>query len=201
MSDSTRRPDAGGDARAYPEAQTKVGQELKRLREAAGLSLRAFAQVVGFSASFISQVENGVASPSIASLGKMASALNVTIPDLFVGGTTREPLLVRAMARPTFRSEWSKARIDSLVPLDRSVKLEALLVTIEPGGSSGKSRSTVNLDQFTMVIEGRIVLHHGCDEIQLERGDSILIRARTPHRWVNAGATLAEVLVVTTRSR
>ena len=127
-----------GDDHAAGEIEAALGQELQRLRKRTGMSLRAFAQAVGFSASFISQVENGVASPSIASLGKMAAALDVTIPELFIASHTHEPVVVRAASRPGFRSAWSKARIDSLIAPGRSARLEALLVTLEAGGSSGK---------------------------------------------------------------
>ena len=59
--------------------EQRLGPELKRLREAGGISLRLLADRAGFSASFISQVENGQASPSIASLEKIAATLGVTL--------------------------------------------------------------------------------------------------------------------------
>jgi transcriptional regulator with XRE-family HTH domain len=39
-------------------AEERIGPELKRLREEAGLSVRTLAERAGFSASFISQLEN-----------------------------------------------------------------------------------------------------------------------------------------------
>ncbi|MBA3259711.1 MAG: helix-turn-helix transcriptional regulator [Gemmatimonadales bacterium] len=40
-----------------------LGESMRRLREEQQLSLRALAERTGFSASFLSQVENGQASP------------------------------------------------------------------------------------------------------------------------------------------
>jgi transcriptional regulator with XRE-family HTH domain len=42
-----------------------------------GLSLRSLATSAGFSPSFVSQVENGQTSPSIASLARLAHALGL----------------------------------------------------------------------------------------------------------------------------
>ena len=116
------------EAGASATAEQRIGPALKRLRESAGLSLRTLADQIGFSASFLSQAENGVVSPSINSLEKMASALGVTLADLFSVEPTTEGTVVRAHARPNFRSAWSKARIDALMPSGGSRTLEALMV-------------------------------------------------------------------------
>lgn len=184
---------------ASETAEQRIGPELKRLRESAGLSLRMLADQAGFSASFLSQVENGVVSPSINSLGKMASALGVTLADLFSVESTSEAAVVRAHARPNFRSAWSKARIDALMPSGGSRTLEALMVALEGGGSSGKHPVTSNVDQFAMVWDGRLTLTHAGEEIELETGDTVLIRARMPHRWHNPGHEAAQILIVSSR--
>jgi transcriptional regulator with XRE-family HTH domain len=177
-------------------AEQRIGPELKRLREDAGLSLRTFAELAGFSAGFISQVENSVVSPSIASLEKMASTLGVTLAELFTPASVPQAAIVRVDARPSFRSSWSKACIDALMPLNGSRRLEALMVTLDPGGANGKRPAPAGRDQFAMVWEGRVVLTHAGEDIQLNRGDSVLIRAGVAHRWFNAWREAAQVLIV-----
>lgn len=120
--------------------EQRLGPELKRVREASGISLRTLAERAGFSLSFISQLENGQVSPSIASLEQIAATLNVTLADLFATPETSEVVLVRADERPSFRSSWSRARIDSLMPAGKHQPLEAIMVTIEPGGPAASTR-------------------------------------------------------------
>jgi len=184
---------------ASETAEQRIGPALKRLRESAGLSLRTLADQIGFSASFLSQAENGVVSPSINSLEKMASALGVTLADLFSVEPTTEGTVVRAHARPNFRSAWSKARVDTLMPSGGSRTLEALMVMLEGGGSSGKHQATSRVDQFAIVWDGSIVLTHAGEEIVLNAGDSVLVRAKTPHRWHNPGHDSAQILIVSSR--
>jgi transcriptional regulator with XRE-family HTH domain len=188
-----------GSHTAEPIEQ-RLGPELKRLREANGISLRTLAERAGFSPSFISQVENGQVSPSIASLEQLAATLNVTLADLFATPDTSEVLLVRADARPSFRSSWSRARIDSLMPAGKHQPLEALMVTIEAGGASGKHTAGVANDQLAVVFSGQLTLTLVEDTLELRTGDAVLIRARTPHRWQNAGRSAGEVLLVSSRS-
>jgi XRE family transcriptional regulator, regulator of sulfur utilization len=187
------------EANELETAEQRVGPALKRLRESAGLSLRTLAEQIGFSASFISQAENGVVSPSIASLEKMASALGVTLADLFSVEPTTEGAVVRAHARPNFRSAWSKARIDALMPSGGSRTLEALMVMLEGGGSSGKHQTASRVDQFAIVWEGSLMLTHAGEEIELNTGDSVLVRAKTQHRWHNPGSEAARILIISSR--
>jgi transcriptional regulator with XRE-family HTH domain len=180
-------------------AEQQIGPKLKQLRKSAGLSLRSLAELVGFSASFVSQVENGLASPSIASLGKMTSALGVTLSDVFATRSTTETVVIRARSRPSFRSLWSRARVQLLIAPGGCRTLEAFLVTLEPEGVSGKHPATVSFDQFAMVVDGRITLTHAGEVIELGQGDSVVIRAKTPHRWRNPGHNSAQMLIVSSR--
>lgn len=180
-------------------AEQRLGPELKRLREEAGISLRTLADRAGFSPSFISQLENGQVSPSIASLEQIAATLNVTLADFFATPQTSEVVVVRADARPSFRSSWSRARIASLIPAGKGQPLEAMMVTIEAGGSSGKQASGVASDQFAVVFSGQPTLTLADDTLELDLGDAVLIRAKTPHRWQNRQRTPAQVLLVSPR--
>lgn len=63
--------------------QEVIGQHVRRLRRRAGLTTRALGRKTGFSASFISQLENGKVSP-LRSISRpadeAASTLTVTTP-------------------------------------------------------------------------------------------------------------------------
>ena len=63
--------------------QVQVGERVRSLRTALNMSVRSLASRAGFSPSFISQVENGLVSPSIASLERIASILDVTLAGFF----------------------------------------------------------------------------------------------------------------------
>jgi XRE family transcriptional regulator, regulator of sulfur utilization len=180
-------------------AEERIGPELKRLREEAGLSVRTLAERAGFSASFISQLENGQVSPSIASLEKIAATLNVTLAGLFAVSPRPEATVVRAAQRPGFRSSWSKARIEALTPLATPHVLEGLMVTLDGGGSSGKRPDSVAYEQMAVVFSGRVILTMGDESIDVSRGDAVFIPAGMAHRWHNSYERAAEILLVSAR--
>jgi XRE family transcriptional regulator, regulator of sulfur utilization len=57
-------------------------------------------RVLRFSPSFISQVELGQASPSIASLDRIASGLGVSLGQFFLASESMVPAVVQASHRP-----------------------------------------------------------------------------------------------------
>ena len=58
------------------------GQRLKSLREEAGLTLEAFGQEFGLSASMVAHMERGNKTPSVEIVKKIAKRFNVTVDEL-----------------------------------------------------------------------------------------------------------------------
>jgi transcriptional regulator with XRE-family HTH domain len=184
---------------ATPAAEARIGEILRQLRERQGLSLRTLATRAGFSASFLSQLENGQVSPSIASLDRVAGQLGVSLADLFEATQEREAVVVRAEHRPGFTSNWSRARVESLIGAGTRRPFEALCVTLSPKGSSGKTATTHSTDQFAYVVSGALSLVLNEAPLSLASGDAVVIPKGHPHRWENDGSQPAQVLFVSTR--
>ena len=88
-----------------------LGNSLRFLREQQGISLRALAERTDFSASFLSQIENGQCSPSISSMEKIAYALGVTLGQFFLSANQQVVNIVRASDRAHMALDWSRAEI------------------------------------------------------------------------------------------
>jgi transcriptional regulator with XRE-family HTH domain len=175
-----------------------VGELLRDLREKRGLSVRTLAASAGFSPSFISQVENGQASPSIASLEKIAACLEITLAQFFQAGAARSSAVVRVNERPRLESGWSGAVLESL-GTGAASRLDPVLITLKPGGVSGKRPHTLARDQFIFVVSGEVTLVLDDAESTLAAGDAATISAQTPYRWVNSAGEPAQLLVVSSR--
>jgi XRE family transcriptional regulator, regulator of sulfur utilization len=177
--------------------QQHVGEVIRRRREDLGQSVRTLAEKVGFSPSFISQVENGQVSPSISSLERIGLAVGLTLSKLFEAADTRQSAVVRAGERTSFPSEWSRAKIESLSPSGAALWLEPLMITINPEGVSGKKLHSKPEEEFAIVFDGQVLLNLDEKEYRLDRGDSVLIPANTPHRWANESSEPVSILTVT----
>ncbi|WP_446742269.1 helix-turn-helix domain-containing protein [Silvibacterium acidisoli] len=173
-----------------------LGEALREKRESLGISLRTLAARLDFSPSFISQVENGLASPSIGSLEKIAGALEMSLAELFrPSGSHTKSGIVRSSERPAIRSEWSQAEIESLLSR-HDVQLEPMLVKLAPGGSSGKHPHASAREQFAYIVAGAVTLTlDGVDQV-LKKGDAVSIPAAAAVRWQNHARSATQILIV-----
>jgi transcriptional regulator with XRE-family HTH domain len=178
-----------------------LGSTVRRLREATGLSLRAVAEKSGFSPSFISQVENDQASPSIASMERIAGAFGLTLAEFFreLDGSAPERAGAEASRDGSVRSEWSKARIAYLAPGNPDVRILPLMVTLDPGGSSGSRPFPAPSEEFALILEGSVVLTTDRGEQVLKPGQSATIRAGESRRWHNATQASVRFLIAAVR--
>jgi transcriptional regulator with XRE-family HTH domain len=64
--------------------QRKLGQRIAELRRQRKLTQEQLAEALGCSVEFISLVERGVNSPTVAGLEKFAKVLKVQVNELFV---------------------------------------------------------------------------------------------------------------------
>ena len=126
--------------------------------------------------------------------------MNLSLSDLFEA-TQPAPAVVRASQRPGFSSKWSRGRVESLIQNDLKRAFDAIVVTLEPRGTSGGHPAVLAPDQFAYVLTGGLTLRLDEETVQLRKGDSVVIPSRvSPHRWENTGKVKAQVLLVQVRS-
>jgi transcriptional regulator with XRE-family HTH domain len=180
--------------------EENLPQVLRGLRESCHVSLRALAEQTGFSASFLSQVENGQASPSLSSLERIATALGVTLAQFFYHAEGAQSTIVRRNQRARVNLEWSPAEIESAGSLDGGSHLYGFLVKLKVGGLSGKEARPSPSDEFAFVYRGEVVLSLDAVEHHLVSGDSAVIPAGVNRRWRNDTRKPVEILIVSARS-
>ena len=59
--------------------------------------------------------------------------------------------------------------------------MNPFLVTVEPGDNDDVTRNSHKGQEFNYVVEGRMLLHIGNNEIVLGEGDSIIFDSDIPH--------------------
>lgn len=173
-----------------------VGQRLRQLRLAAGMSMRTLATKSGFSPSLISQVEHGQVTPSIGSLERIAIALGVSLGKFFIESDPNTTRLVRASARPQLISTWSLDSIEALTPLDGAGTLEPIMLNLAPGGHSGLFPAAPRGEKFAFLAAGEVTLTLGEEVYVLRTGDAITFTPAPPYQWENRGLGPASVVIV-----
>jgi transcriptional regulator with XRE-family HTH domain len=179
------------------EADRELGNRIRAMRRARGITLSEAAKDADVSESFLSQVERGLANPSVASLRRIAGALREPVASLFVGEESGG-MVVRAgerrrMAHPRAAYE------DFLLTPPTARKLQIIQTVIGPGKGSGDEPYTHTADEECLIVlSGRLDVTVGAESHHLDSGDSLLIDPRQEHSFHNFSDEPAVVLWVMT---
>lgn len=171
---------------------------LRAARLAANLSLREVSRRVGISASMLSQIENGRAQPSVATLYALVSTLSLSLDELLTGtaktaGRTDTPVVTaenRAVLVMDTGVTWER-----LTP-GPDPMVDALLVTYPPGSSSSSGGGLMSHSgrEYGFLLSGRLSVHLGFETFVLEAGSSVSFDSAIPHSYVNDGTDVAKGL-------
>ncbi|MBI0433558.1 cupin domain-containing protein [Roseomonas sp. KE0001] len=175
---------------------TSVGRKLRAMRQRRGWTLAELSTRCGLSLGMLSQVERGLSSPSIRSLQKLAGIFGIPVGWFF---SDPEP----AGAGPNWVLRRPQRRVldlpakgitkELLVP-EGDGSMELMMITVEPGGSSGEAPYSHTGEDAGTVIEGMLELEVDGVCSLLQTGDSFRFASTLPHRFSNPG-TLRCVVV------
>jgi transcriptional regulator with XRE-family HTH domain len=172
-----------------------LGERLKAIRLLRRRTLKDVAAAAGVSESFVSQLERGRSSASVATLQRLAAALGIEISDLFATDGLPRPRVLRREARQLL--VWGRLGRKALLTPKPFHALEVVAAEFDPGGSTGDETYTHgDSEELLVVVKGRVHLQLGTDIYDLGTGDSVHYRSSTPHRVSNSGEERAEVLFV-----
>lgn len=179
----------------------QLGPRIREAREERGLSLRDVAEVTGFSVSFLSQVELGRSSPSLASLQTICAALGLELAAALRQDPPGDSGPVhRAGHRARVRSDWSRAFMQSLLPVGVDPRLSAVVISLDPGGHTGQLPVPPKTRQLAYCQNGSVVMAWKGATHELGRGDVIVLDGASAS-WKNVGTEQADLLIVTARVR
>jgi quercetin dioxygenase-like cupin family protein len=128
---------------------------------------------------------------------RIAAALGVTL-GAFFAAASRAPAgrIVRAAERIPIPSAWPAASLAALAPRSGPRQLEPVLLTLAPGGRSGRHPEAHAAEEFAFVLAGEVRLTLGPERHRLSEGDAATMLPRELRLWENPGRRPARVLLV-----
>jgi transcriptional regulator with XRE-family HTH domain len=196
--DSPVRNGSGGkqDAPSGTDAAAEcvcLGERIRTLRKAAGLTIRALAERCHLSANTLSLIENDHTSPSVQTLYSLARGLDVSVSSFFDCREAEQAVVYQKQGQRSVLSfpNGSPENLgDGLPPLGA----EPILVTLENGpGIPADTNHTGR--EFVYCLSGRMACVIAGQIYSLASGDSLLFDASLPHRWENADLAPSRLLV------
>lgn len=174
----------------------ELGRQIRTIRRRRGLTLEEAGERAGITAGYLSQIERGLATPTLMSLKRIADSLSVRLGDLFQDGELASPYgVVRHDRRPSFRHALTGQLHTYLTPTWGG-RMIAALYRLAPG------EETTTLfhagEEFVYVLRGELEYRIGQRCSRMGAGDSLYFDASEPHSVANVGQTEAEWIWVTT---
>ena len=165
-----------------------IGASLKELRQQRGQSARGLAEQSGISAAMVSRIENGLVSPSIATLEALAAAPEVPIVSLFREARTdhTDYTLVRhgeGLKSTRIADGHSHEYVNLATHTRKDLQFLARRVILTRDG--GKPLTYVGHGVvFVEVLKGEAIYCYGKTQITLREGDTISVDAELNHGFV-----------------
>lgn len=180
--------------RVPQESPAPIGRRLRSLRRQRGLSLARVGRATSLSVGFLSALERGQMSASVATLRRIARFYGIQILHLF-NPTETNPHLVRPAERKVLVAG-SGVRME-LLAWGHTI-MEPHLFRIPPGAGSGEAYAHEG-EEFLHVVRGQLAISlQGGESFRMKAGDSFYFESTIPHQWSNPGRSEAHVLWINT---
>ena len=173
-----------------------LGDRLRELRLHHGMTLRELASAAEVSPGLLSQLENGVTDPSLATLRKLAIVFRAEVSTLFTEPNAPMVHLSRPGERMRLTAPLGEIAYERLTP--GRGDLEVLLATMRPGDVSASERRGHESTECIVVLDGEVVVEVADERHELVAHEALTFDSRLPHRFCNeSGAPSVYLLAVT----
>lgn len=172
----------------------EIGSKIKRLRQQLNLSQSELADRCELTKGYISQLENDLTSPSIATLIDILAALGTDLSEFFRKEDDR---------RITFsENDFIEKHDDGMVlkwiiPNAQKNEMEPVLVELLSGASTSADFPHDG-EEFGYVLDGKICITLGESKYVCKKGETFYYEASKSHNIKNVGKTPARILWVST---
>jgi transcriptional regulator with XRE-family HTH domain len=188
---------ARAQVEADSDASRELGHRIREVRRKKKMTLRDAAAGAGVSESFLSQVERGLANPSVASLRRIADAMHEQVASFFVG-EPQSGMVVRAAERRRLVHPMGGLE-DYLVTPASARSLQVIYCVVGPGEGSGPEPYThVADEECVIILDGELEVGLGSETYTLGSGDALLLDPKEPHSFRNPGTGRATMFWVQT---
>lgn len=173
------------------DAAANLAANVRRLREARGLSQQQMAQLSGIPRATWASLEVGGGNPTLSVLRRAAAALQVSIEELIGPPRTAARLFPASEIRVRRRG---RAALRPLLP-EAIAGLEISRLELAPGGHLAGIPHTPGTREYLNCEAGRIELVASGERWELGPGDVLVFRGDQRHAYRNLDAARPAVAI------
>ncbi len=172
----------------------ELGAKIRDMRQKTGFTQEELADRCELTKGYISQLENDLTSPSIATLCDILNALGSSLGDFF--HEEQEPKIVFS-DEEYIEKQSDGVKINWVIPNAQKNMIEPILVELAPL-SQTEADVPHDGEEFGYVLEGRIAVVRAGKKYPVKKGESFYYTADKEHYVVNIGKGKAKLLWIST---
>jgi len=183
MKDTQQNPHATTGAREN-SLEVAIGRQVHEYRIKLGMTVSDLSRQAGLSAGMLSKIENGVTSPSLATLQSLSAALNVPVTAFFRKfEEQRDATFVKAGEGLAIERRGTRAGHQYHLlghSIGKSLVVEPYMVTLTETSDVFPIFQHAG-QEFVFIVEGEVTYRHGDKLYPMGPGDSLFFDADAPH--------------------
>jgi transcriptional regulator with XRE-family HTH domain len=186
---ATRKQDSGlSDTETaeprHNQLEVAIGRQVRHFRQQLDMTVVEVAKLAGLSPGMLSKIENGMTSPSLATLQALSRALNVPVTALFRKfEEQRDATFVRAGHGLLIERRGTRAGHKYFLlghSVHKTVSVEPYLIQLDEQSEVFPLFQHSGLE-FLYMLKGEVIYRHGARTYRLRPGDSLFFDADAPH--------------------
>lgn len=163
---------------------TKIGQEIRRIRQEQGLTLEETALRTDVSKAMLGQIERGESNPTVSLLWKVASGLRVSLSSLLSPVET-DYEVIDIDALPSIAAAEGKMQLKDVFAFNPISGFEYFYITLEPGAHHESVPHENASNEYIIVTEGTLTLTSAGRSYSLEAPAAVQFSPQFPHTYEN----------------
>ena len=178
-----------------------LGEKIRNFRKNKNITIQEMSDTTGLSIGYISQIERNLVDPSLSSLRKIAGSLDIPTYLLMEVEKGDDDLTIRKDNVLIMRQPKSTIEYHCLTPMpDENFIPKSLVIRfkLNPSSKDGDIHVVHESEEIIMVEKGSILVHAGDEIIELNEGDSTIIKGNIPHTIENKNNTVAVAMSIFT---
>ncbi|MBW8734441.1 MAG: helix-turn-helix domain-containing protein [Asticcacaulis sp.] len=184
------------------DLDTRLAARLQALRNARGWTLDDMAVNSGLSRATCSRIERAETSPTAAQLGRLCSALHLTMSQLLSPLDAPAAEIVRRDGQSVWIDPETGFRRRIISPPSKDLAIEMIESELPPGTDiTYEAPPLAGMEQHLWMLEGALDFTHGETAHHLEAGDCLRLHLWGRTRFQVAGPAPARYLVVIARAQ
>ncbi len=163
----------------------EIGETIKAFRKKSKLTLQQLSEQTGLSIGYLSNLERNISSPTLTNLQIICEKLKINLYDI-INSLPQEKVVVKKEERRLIYEPHPNIKYE--LTTEGSRKMKGVCMTISEGDFNDQLISWGHhSDEVGVIVKGTMEMIVEDNAYILNEGDSVYIKAHTPHKYKKIG--------------